>query len=168
MYNWLKQVVFCRNQLPSDKTTYVGAVDQNVGDGCGSFGCICIVDAERTGFNGIGHGTLNGLNPPLSGPISLRSSGLGPDILSFSICWCCDLMAKRLTWTGIGTTIFGPAPALPRPRLCEVRPAFTRFHLARRFWNQILTCGLLKFNWNLHLLSPYLNNISTGGESHVN
>ena len=62
----------------------------------------------------------------------------------------------RLTWTGIGTTIFvaelpppdgprpaagppGPAPDAPGIRPLLEMPAFTRFHLARRFWNQILT-----------------------------
>lgn len=70
------------------------------------------------------------------------SSGFGPQRLNFSIveCWC--RIANRLTWTGIGTTIlFPPFDDEPRlPMLCDVRPALTRFHLARRFWNQILIC----------------------------
>lgn len=81
----------------------------------------------------------------------------------FSNCWCRLLTANRLTCTGMGTTIF-PAPPqpppleplvadLPRTELpptalffCpslqaeDIRLAFTRFHFARRFWNQIFTC----------------------------
>lgn len=59
---------------------------------------------------------------------------------ALSNCWCWLLTANLLTWTGIGTTnLFlldwaplcwcGPAP----------KPAFTLFHLARLFWNQIFT-----------------------------
>lgn len=61
------------------------------------------------------------------------SSGFGPQRLNFSIVECWWRMANRLTWTGIGTTIFVPPfDAEPRlPMLCEVRPALTRFHLAR-------------------------------------
>lgn len=70
----------------------------------------------------------------------------GPDKAIFSMCWCCDRTAKRFTCTGIGTTIlFAPEPLLPpEPRLmpCDVKPAFTRFHFARRFWNQIFTCNV--------------------------
>lgn len=67
------------------------------------------------------------------------SSGFGPQRLNFSIVECWWRMANRLTWTGIGTTILLPPfdddPRLPM--LCDVRPALTRFHFARRFWNQI-------------------------------
>lgn len=68
------------------------------------------------------------------------SSGFGPQRLSFSIVECWWRMAKRFTWTGMGTTIlFPPFDDDPRlPMLCDVRPALTRFHFARRFWNQIL------------------------------
>lgn len=84
--------------------------------------------------------TLKRSKPLFSGHISFLSSGFGPDIPIFSMCWCWDRIAKRLTWTGIGTTILLPDALEPRPpRLWDVRPALTRFHLARRFWNQILT-----------------------------
>lgn len=64
-----------------------------------------------------------------------------------SICWCWLLMAILFTCTGMGTMIFGllvfsgPAVCLP-----WTRPAFTRFHFARRFWNQIFTCTSLSFS----------------------
>lgn len=84
--------------------------------------------------------------PLFSGQISFLSSGFGPEIPIFSMCWCWDRIAKRLTWTGIGTTILFPVGFAPRcPRLCEVRPALTRFHLARRFWNHIFTWTSLNF-----------------------
>lgn len=69
-----------------------------------------------------------------------RSSGLGPQRLSFSNVECWWRMANRFTWTGMGTTILLPLFADdPRlPMLWDVRPALTRFHFARRFWNQIL------------------------------
>lgn len=75
------------------------------------------------------------------------SSAFGPTRFIFSICWCCDRIANRFTCTGIGTTILFAVPVVPvpdplalrLPRPCELRPALTRFHLARRFWNQILT-----------------------------
>lgn len=65
---------------------------------------------------------------------------------ALSNCWCWLLTANRLTCTGIGTTSlllfcwllpfgwWGLAP----------NPAFTLFHLARRFWNQIFTCTSLR------------------------
>lgn len=66
---------------------------------------------------------------------------------ALSNCWCWLLTANRFTCTGIGTTSlllfdcvplgwWGPAP----------RPALTRFHLARRFWNQIFTWTSLRRN----------------------
>lgn len=64
-----------------------------------------------------------------------------------STCWCWLRMVMRLTWTGIGTMIFGLfafSPIVERP--CTI-PAFTRFHFARRFWNQILTWTSLSFSW---------------------
>lgn len=65
------------------------------------------------------------------------SWGLGPDRAIFSMCWCCDRTANRFTCTGMGTTIFVEPEPLPEFRFmpCDVSPALTRFHLARRFWN---------------------------------
>lgn len=65
------------------------------------------------------------------------SCGFGPDKAIFSMCWCCDRTAKRFTCTGIGTTIFVEPEPLPEFRFipCDVSPALTLFHLARRFWN---------------------------------
>ena len=63
----------------------------------------------------------------------------------FSICWCWLRIANRFTCTGIGTTILGlfiPS-GTGRP---WTRPAFTLFHFARRFWNQIFTWTSLSFN----------------------
>lgn len=73
---------------------------------------------------------------------------LGWDWGHFSKWWWWARTAKRLTWTGMGTTILGPELECWLPAECRlvgpapplVRPAFTRFHLARRFWNQIFTC----------------------------
>lgn len=55
---------------------------------------------------------------------------------------CCDRMAKRFTWTGIGTTSLGFGFTPLRPL---VMPAFSRFHFALRFWNQILTWTSLRW-----------------------
>lgn len=55
----------------------------------------------------------------------------------FSIWWCCVLTANRFTWTGIGTTIL--VPELFPVWEPDAKPALTRFHFARRFWNQIFT-----------------------------
>jgi len=82
--------------------------------------------------------------------------------------WPQRTAATRLTCTGMGTTIFAPLlPATPTsglsaPRdrspgarsdvcwwLCEAPPAaFSRFHFARRFWNQILTWISDSRSWN--------------------
>lgn len=59
-------------------------------------------------------------------------------------CWL--RMPTRFTCTGIGTTI-RLWPSGPPLRLPALSPALTRFHLARRFWNQILTCTSLSFSW---------------------
>lgn len=65
---------------------------------------------------------------------------------ALSNCWCWLLTANRLTCTGIGTTSlllfcwllpFGWWGLVPKP-------AFTLFHFARRFWNQIFTCTSLR------------------------
>lgn len=53
------------------------------------------------------------------------------------MCECCDLTAKRLTCTGIGTTIFvEPEPLLLELLLmpCDVNPALTLFHFALLFY----------------------------------
>lgn len=93
---------------------------------------------------------LNRSKPPmllsnLSLLIFFPRIAFGPDSAIFSMCWCCDRTANRFTCTGIGTTIlfvFEPLPPpVPRPMPCDVKPAFTRFHFARRFWNQIFTCN---------------------------
>jgi len=62
--------------------------------------------------------------------------------------------AMRSTWTGIGTTRRGlatsPPTTLGRPSTAlwfSTTPALTRFHLARRFWNQILTWTSLRRSW---------------------
>lgn len=82
----------------------------------------------------IGAPILNRSKPLSSSLGSLRRSGFGPLSPIFSICWCCERTAKRFTCTGIGTTIlFVPEFEEDRPRPCVVRPALTRFHLARRF-----------------------------------
>lgn len=76
----------------------------------------------------------------------------------FSKWWWWDLTANRLTCTGMGTTILVPFPeCCPATPLClldvpavamllaldptppPLNPAFTLFHLALRFWNQIFT-----------------------------
>jgi len=63
----------------------------------------------------------------------------------FSYCWCWLRIAIRFTCTGIGTTIFGLFMLSACVRPCT-SPALTRFHFARRFWNQIFTCTSLSFN----------------------
>lgn len=85
----------------------------------------------------------NRSKPPMSmlGPLCFLSSGFGPDKTIFSRCWCCERTANLLTWTGMGTTIL--LPGFPVVGFLGIPwediPAFTRFHFARRFWNQILT-----------------------------
>lgn len=78
----------------------------------------------------------------------------------FSSCWCWLRICIRFTWTGMGTTILGllfgeeseygallvGLICCVVPRLCTM-PALTRFHFARRFWNQILTCTSLNLSW---------------------
>lgn len=87
-----------------------------------------------------GGAIVNRSKPLISSLGSLRKSGLGPESPIFSICWCCERTAKRFTCTGIGTTIlFVPEFDDDRPRPCVVRPALTRFHFARLFWNHIFT-----------------------------
>ena len=89
--------------------------------------------------------------------LSLAGLTLG-GLAHFSRWWWCDLTASRLTCTGIGTTILVPFPecwpatplclletpaaamlVAPEPTPPPLKPAFTLFHLARRFWNQIFT-----------------------------
>lgn len=61
----------------------------------------------------------------------------------FSICWCSRRTLNLFTCTGIGTTILGllDGPLRFPPLLDDaaIPPAFTRFHLALLFWNQIFT-----------------------------
>lgn len=83
----------------------------------------------------------NRSKPPTSMPgFDFLRSGFGPERPIFSRCWCWDRTANRFTCTGMGTTILlaDPDPEfLPSP--CEVKPAFTLFHFALRFWNHIFT-----------------------------
>lgn len=92
----------------------------------------------------------------------------------FSICWCWLRIVIRLTWTGIGTTSFwagrsfwwfdklvGSMLLLDEwlladdawwwwwwpARFVVMSAAFTRFHLARRFWNHILIWTSERRNW---------------------
>jgi len=86
---------------------------------------------------------LNFSNPPIASAESfLRRSGFGPLRHIFSSCWCWDRTANRFTCTGMGTTILVPLVLPFRPNPWEVSPAFTLFHLARRFWNQIFTYSM--------------------------
>lgn len=96
----------------------------------------------------------------------------------FSKWWWWDLTASLLTWTGIGTTILVPFPeCCPAAPLClfeapgvaklfapdptppPLNPAFTLFHLALRFWNQIFTWTSDNFNawamWDLSVRLRY-------------
>lgn len=107
---------------------------------------------------------LNRSKPPilfsnLSGLIFRPRIAFGPDNAIFSMCWCWDRTANRFTCTGIGTTIlFAPEPLLPpAPRLipCDVKPALTRFHFARRFWNQILTWNFPNKKWIYQWISDH-------------
>lgn len=83
--------------------------------------------------------------------LEATAAATGPWGWHFSRWWWCDLTANLLTCTGIGTTILEELrlcwdpplelcrdPPEPDP-LLPLRPALTLFHLARRFWNQILT-----------------------------
>ena len=76
------------------------------------------------------------------------------------------------TWTGIGTTIFVAEPPLEDPdeELEEwlvdddfapfKPPALTRFHFARRFWNQIFTWASVNLKaWAIWDLSPTIQHI---------
>lgn len=117
---------------------------------------------------------------PKASPKTAPGDALSPEdgvglargaLAHFSRWWWCDLTARRLTCTGIGTTILVPEPpcwpAVPlwRPEALEaviadavveptptpppLNPAFTRFHLARRFWNQIFTCARVMLIWEI-------------------
>ena len=55
-------------------------------------------------------------------------------------------IVMRSTWTGIGTTSRGRCTSTAAVWL-STTPALTRFHLARRFWNQILTWTSLRRSW---------------------
>lgn len=69
----------------------------------------------------------------------------------FSNCWCWLRIANLFTCTGIGTTILVWTfceSLLPFAWLLDVSPALTRFHFARRFWNQI-------FTWKIALKKHY-------------
>lgn len=125
--------------------------------------------AATTGFAGVNGFILKFSKQLLSKLICFLSSGLGPHSPIFSMCWCWERIANLFTCTGIGTTILFP-PLLPDPfrfpRLCDVRPAFTRFHFARRFWNQIFTCRkwgkiffekFSEFNWVYKITCTSLN-----------
>lgn len=108
--------------------------------------------------------SLNTEDAPVDPPSPEDGLARGGALAHFSRWWWCDLTAKRLTCTGIGTTILVPEPvcwpeaplwrpeapegvmaaaaaAEPTPTPPPLSPAFTRFHLARRFWNQIFTCA---------------------------
>ena len=71
------------------------------------------------------------------------------------------------TWTGIGTTIFVAEPPFEEPDeefeewlddedfALFKPPALTRFHFARRFWNQILTWASVNLKaWAIWDRSP--------------
>lgn len=79
--------------------------------------------------------------------LALPLGDLDCDWGHFSKWWWWALTARRLTCTGMGTTILEPELEFCPPELCRlvgpapplVSPALTLFHLARRFWNQIFT-----------------------------
>lgn len=77
----------------------------------------------------------------------------------FSNSWCWLRTTNRFTCTGIGTTIlFAELEEfwlrwLPQALDVALRPAFTLFHLARRFWNHI-------FTWNIKVALETETNVT--------